>query len=192
VDHPVFGNSWMAWNLSLALVPAVLAFCLFRPGIRRGGLWWLGAAAFIAFLPNAPYVLTDAVHMPADLRAASGSAAMTMAVLGVYAAFALIGFVAYAYSVLRLIDYLRDNGIGRMGLIAAELGVHTLATVGIVFGRVFRFNSWDLIAQPGEIIDKLRVPQTERGLAIVVLLVAALAVGTMMVRALASLGRTRS
>ena len=192
MDHPVFGNPWMVWNLWLAVIPAALALLLFRRTSRRGAIWWLGAAAFIAFLPNAPYVLTDVVHMRADLRAASGSASMTLAVLGLYAAFVVAGFVAYAFSVLRLVEYLRANGVGRAGLIAAELGVHALATVGIVLGRVFRFNSWDLIAQPGQVIDALHVPQTERGLAIVVLLLAALVVGTLLVRALLALARTRT
>ena len=192
MDHLVFSNSWMVWNLWLALVPAALALALFRPTLRRGAIWWLGATAFVAFLPNAPYVLTDVVHIPADLRASSGSAPMTLAVLGVYAAFVAAGFVAYAFSVLRLTDYLRANGVGRAGLIAAELGVHGLATVGIVLGRVFRFNSWDLIAQPGQVIDTLRVPQTERGLAIVVLLLSALMVGTLVVRAVLALARTRT
>jgi len=185
MDDPVFGNSWMVWNLFLAMVPAALALSLFRPGLRRGAPWWLGLAAFIAFLPNAPYVLTDVVHMPADLRAASGSTAMTVGVLCVYGAFAVAGFAAYAFSVLRLLKYLRASGVARAGLIATELGVHTLATAGIVLGRVFRLNSWDLIAQPGEAIDKFRLPQTERGPAIVALLLTALALGTLLARAVA-------
>jgi uncharacterized membrane protein len=192
VDHPVFGNTWMVWNLWLALVPAALALALFTPTARRGAIWWLGALAFAAFLPNAPYVLTDVIHMRADVRAASDSAPMTLAVLGAYAAFVVAGFAAYAFSVLRFIDYLRASGVGRVGLISAELGVHALATVGIVLGRVFRFNSWDLVAQPGEVIDKLRLPQTERGLAIVVALLAALTLGTLLARAVLALARTRT
>jgi uncharacterized membrane protein len=189
VDHPVLGNSWMVWNLWLALVPAVLALILFRPSLRRGATWWLGAAVFVAFLPNAPYVITDVVHLPPDLRAASPSTAMTMGVLGAYAAFIVIGFAAYAFSVLRLVGYLRANGVDRIGLIAAELSVHVLATIGIVLGRMFRFNSWDLIAQPGEVLDKLRVPQTQRGVAIVITVLAALAIGTLLFRALLVLAR---
>ncbi len=185
--HPVFGNTWMVWNTFLALIPAALAVGLFRPGVRRGVLWWLGAATFVAFLPNAAYVLTDVVHLPADLRAASGSAPLTLAVLGAYAAFAAIGFAAYAYSVLRLIGYLREQGLRPATLIAAELGVHFLVTIGVILGRVFRFNSWDLLARPGEVVETLRLPQTERGIAIVALLRVARAAGTLLFRALARL-----
>src|SRR4051812_24343730 len=54
---------WMVWNLALAAVPVFLAMALFRPGRRHGVGWWLGTALFVLFLPNAPYVLTDVVHL---------------------------------------------------------------------------------------------------------------------------------
>ena len=191
MDHPVFGNDWMAWNTFLALIPALLAFRLFRPDARRTVGWWIGAVTFIAFLPNAAYVLTDVVHLPADLRAASGSASLTLAVLVAYAGFAAVGFSAYAYAVLRLVSYLRSQGVGTAGLVATELAVHSLVTLGVVLGRVFRFNSWDLLARPGEVLDAVRVPQTERGLAVVLFFIAALVVGTLLVRlALAAVRRT--
>jgi uncharacterized membrane protein len=178
----------MAWNTFLALIPALLAYRLFRPEARRGVHWWLGAATFVAFLPNAAYVLTDVVHLPADVRIAYPDLTMTAAVLVVYAGFATVGFAAYAYSVLRLVRYLRDQGIGRFGLIASELSIHCLVAVGVVLGRVFRFNSWDLLARPGEVLEAIRLPPSERGIAIVAFLVAAFALGTLLARTLARLG----
>ena len=188
MDHPVFGNEWMAWNTFLALIPALLAWRLFTPDARRGPAWWLGAATFIAFLPNAAYVLTDVIHLPADLRAAHPDLSLTLAVLVVYAGFAVVGFAAYAYSVLMLSRYLREQGLGRAGLIAAELSIHCLVAVGVVLGRVFRFNSWDLLARPGEVLDVVRLPPSERAIAVVALLVAAFALGTLLVRTLARFG----
>jgi uncharacterized membrane protein len=183
MDHPVLGNlDWMAWNLILAFVPVALAAILFRPVGRRGPAWWAGVLLFVAFLPNAPYVLTDAVHMPADLRSTAGSALATAAVLALYASFAIAGFAAYAFSILRLGRYLRGAGVGAAASLGAELSLHGLTAVGIVLGRVFRFNSWDLLARPGEVLDVIIWPQRERMVAIVVFLLAALALGTMLVR----------
>lgn len=182
MDHPVFGNTWMAWNLFLALIPAALALGLFRRGARRTVLWWVGLATFIAFLPNAAYVLTDAIHLPDDLRLAYPDPVLTSAVLGSYAAFAAIGFTAYAFSVLRLMDYLRAQGLGGGALLATELSVHLLVTVGVVLGRVFRFNSWDLVARPDEVLAAVRIPQTERGITAVALFLATLVAGTLVVR----------
>ncbi len=63
------GNArWMGWNLLLALVPLALALLLFRGRRERTALWWLGTAAFVAFLPNAPYVMTDVIHLFTDVR----------------------------------------------------------------------------------------------------------------------------
>lgn len=50
---------WMAWNLFLAAVPAVLAVALFArsPVLsdrKRSVTWWAGVGLFVLFLPNAP------------------------------------------------------------------------------------------------------------------------------------------
>ncbi len=45
---------WMAWNLLLAAVPALLAVPLFALFRRPTGWWWVLLAVFVAFLPNAP------------------------------------------------------------------------------------------------------------------------------------------
>ena len=56
-------NFHLGWNLFLALTPLGLSFVLFRINLKLNGLWWLGAIVFFAFLPNAPYVLTDIIHL---------------------------------------------------------------------------------------------------------------------------------
>ena len=193
MDHPAFGNDWMVWNLVLASVPAFLAAWLFRGSAHRGLGWWLGVATFVAFLPNAPYVLTDVVHLPADLRATSGSFVGTAAVLGVYAAFAAAGFTAYAFSLSRLGAFLRERGVPRLYRGSIELGLHCLCAVGIVLGRVFRFNSWDLLSRPDQVLDSLRIPPSERAILIVAFLVVTLSVGTILLRGLwHALERNRS
>src|SRR6478736_5332776 len=50
---------WMSWNLLLAAIPMLLAVLLFHRPRRHSVLWWGGVAAFVLFLPNAPYVVTD-------------------------------------------------------------------------------------------------------------------------------------
>src|SRR4029077_10976112 len=64
-------GDWMGVNPVLALVPLGLAALLFRRSMNRSPLWWLGVVAFVAFLPNAPYVLTDVIHLQGALRAAT-------------------------------------------------------------------------------------------------------------------------
>src|SRR5688500_10718967 len=80
---------WMGWNLLLALVPLALALVLFRGHRDRTASWWLAAAAFVAFLPNAPYVMTDVIHLYSDVRTVESDAVLSLAVLPQYALFIL-------------------------------------------------------------------------------------------------------
>ena len=56
---------FLPWNLFLAWIPFVLALALAVVHVRRGPrplLWSLGAG-WLLFLPNAPYILTDFIHL---------------------------------------------------------------------------------------------------------------------------------
>src|SRR5687767_11795195 len=89
---------WMAWNLVLALIPLWLASRLFRrPTAAAVGrpAWWLGVGAFFAFLPNAPYVLTDLIHLDASLSLASTHWRAAFVVVPQYLVFCGVGFLAY-------------------------------------------------------------------------------------------------
>jgi uncharacterized membrane protein len=144
----VAGNSeWMAWNLMLALVPLVLACVLFLDTGRRSIAWWLVLGVFVAFLPNAPYVLTDVIHLVDDARTTSSDVVVSLALIPQYGAFFLVGFEAYVLSLVLVGRYLRRTGRGRW-VTPVELGLHALCAVGIHLGRFDRLNSWDAVARP--------------------------------------------
>lgn len=61
-----WGSAWFVWNLLLARVPH--AASLATAGRRRGRpgrprLLSLPGLAWLAFLPNAPYLVTDFMHI---------------------------------------------------------------------------------------------------------------------------------
>jgi uncharacterized membrane protein len=178
--------AWMAWNTVLALVPLVLARVLF--GRRERPRWVLvtGGVVFVAFLPNAPYVLTDALHLPRELVATHGDHWLAAALLGQYLCLFAVGFAAYVLSLVRLERWLADHGVSRRAVLLTDLSLHALCAVGIVLGRVFRFNSWDLVANPGSLLDLVRVPQP-RTIAVLFVLFAILAGGAALARALPSI-----
>ncbi|MCT7993818.1 DUF1361 domain-containing protein [Laspinema olomoucense] len=115
--------------------------------VSRSLLWWLGFVAFIAFLPNAPYVLTDVIHLINDIRAGYSVWIITLALIPQYLIFMIVGFQSYVLSLIYLTWYMERCGLRRWtGL--AELVIHGLTAVGIYLGRFQRFNSWDIVTDP--------------------------------------------
>ncbi len=178
------GNvGWMGWNLALALVPLGLARFLFGRRARPAWLLWTGGVAFVAFLPNAPYVLTDVLHLPAQMAAVGESPWLAAALLGEYGCLVGAGFVAYVLSLVRFERWLAGRGVSRGAVLGIDLSLHALCAVGILLGRVFRLNSWDVVTDPRALVGVLSVPQP-RTVAVLVVLFAALAGGAAVLRAL--------
>ena len=179
------GNAdFMAWNLTLALVPVVIGALLFRRR-RTSPLWWLGLAAFLAFLPNAPYVLSDVIHLADDVRATRSDAVVVAGILPQYAAFFLAGLVAYVVALGELTSWLLARGWSRVRVISVELAVHAACAVGVYLGRVPRFNSWDLVTRPDAVATTAADHLSDRyPLALVLATFMVLVASTVVLRAL--------
>ncbi|CAI7979173.1 MULTISPECIES: DUF1361 domain-containing protein [unclassified Parafrankia] len=155
----VRGNArWMMWNTLLAWAPVVLACGLFLGGADRhpprSPLWWAGLVLFALFLPNAPYVVTDLVHLRDDVLVAGGDGPVVTAVLPVYAVFIGSGFLAYYLSLAGLRRYL-----GRVGRAEWQgrvtVAAHALCAVGIFLGRWARLNSWEPVVDPHGTFERI-------------------------------------
>ncbi len=148
------GLEFMVWNTFLALIPWVLSLWLFRrrsTNARRVS-WWVGLAIFIAFLPNAPYVLTDIIHLVRFIREGAALPTIVLIWMPQFFLFLLIGSLAYVLSLINLGQYLSRQG-QRQWVSATEMGLHLLCAFGIYLGRVPRFNSWDLLHQPERVVS---------------------------------------
>jgi uncharacterized membrane protein len=135
---------FLAWNLILAWVPWLSARAIERARTRGalaafGGVWLL-------FLPNAPYLVTDLVH----LRPRPG-VPMSYDVL-LFASFALAG-CALAWGALEIVHGRLARALGRRRAAAAVAGVLLLTGFGVYLGRFLRWNSWDVIARPGAVLS---------------------------------------
>ncbi|MEO1397166.1 MAG: DUF1361 domain-containing protein [Cyanobacteria bacterium J06634_5] len=139
----------VVWWVALALISLVMSKFLFeREKSRRTVLWWLSLIAFIAFLPNAPYVLTDIIHL---IRATSlGNIRIWVVALifiPLHSVAILFSFEAYVLSLLNQAYYLKKKGNERF-ILPTELLLHALSAIGIYLGRFIRLNSWDLATDP--------------------------------------------
>jgi uncharacterized membrane protein len=144
---------WMTWNLFLAFIPLALSFWLFRIKRGRSLIWWLGFIVFYAFLPNAPYLLTDIIHLIYDIRTIQSVWMITLVLIPLYVLVIFAGFEAYVISLINLGYYLHRIAKSQW-IVWVELITHALSAVGIYWGRFLRFNSWDFVTQPDAVLTK--------------------------------------
>ncbi len=141
-------SGWIVWNLFLAFIPLILSFWLFlRRSKKRSLLWWSGLIIFIAFLPNAAYLLTDIIHLIEAIRAGYSIWITTLVFIPLHFLAILAGWEAYVVSVINQSYYLEKQGAKKF-IITSELITHALCAIGIFLGRFRRFNSWDLVTKP--------------------------------------------
>jgi uncharacterized membrane protein len=105
---------------------------------------------WVLFLPNAPYLLTDVVHMVHDIKGAPSDAWAYMVIV-TYGALFAFGLASYALS-LQLFRRFLHRSV-RAGLVApAILLVHALCVLAMYLGRFIRLNSWDVLVAPGAVV----------------------------------------
>ena len=166
-------GEWVIRNLGLALIPLALALVLFLPDRRRTPVWWAGVAVFLAFLPNAPYVLADVTWFLRDVRWVEEEVAV-FALMPLYALFFLAGFTAYATSLLLMRRHLHGRAVS-----AWAVAAHAISAVGIYLGRAYDLNSWDVATAPGRVLEAVwESVAAPRRLGVIVLIFGGLALGT--------------
>ena len=140
--------SFLLWNLTLAWIPyvsSVLAHTLHQDRPKR----WLRiipvAVFSILFFPNAPYIVTDFLHL------SSRPPVPVWFDIGMLAAFSWAGILLGVYA-LRLLHNIVEDWLGKfLGWIFVFCVVN-LSGLGIYLGRFLRWNSWDLVTSPKELL----------------------------------------
>ncbi|MBI4783860.1 MAG: DUF1361 domain-containing protein [Oscillatoriophycideae cyanobacterium NC_groundwater_1537_Pr4_S-0.65um_50_18] len=164
-------SGWILWNLFLAFIPLVLSFWLFRRKTiqKRSLLWWLVFVVFVAFLPNAPYMLTDIIHLIRGTRAGYAMWLIILIFIPLHLMAILGGFEAYVVSLLNQGSYLKRQGAGQF-VFWSEILAHALCAIGIFLGRFIRFNSWDLVTDPADVLTTTMNTLTSRQPLLIILL----------------------
>ncbi len=149
------------WNTFLATIPVVLAYAMLwvftavrRRWLRNLALSVMGAA-WVAFLPNTCYLLTEWRHflMSIDARDLYLQSKMDKAVFAqlcvmtmFYTAYSGFGVVAFALAIRPVEKMARAAGAA---IWVWGLPFFTAMSVGVYLGLVLRLNSWDLVQRPG-------------------------------------------
>ena len=160
----------LLWLLVVVALAAILSVrILKKKPTTRSWIWWVGLVMFLVFLPNAPYVLTDIIHL---IRGTSSGQipvwVIALVFVPIHTAAILLGFEAYVISILNLAIYLKQHGAKAL-ILPIELLIHALCALGIYLGRFLRFNSWDLVVDPtGVVADTLDILTSKRPAAVIV------------------------
>ena len=152
---------FMLWNLFLAWLPyagAVAAGAianLFPSGGRlRGLVILLIGSAWLLFLPNCAYLVTDIIHLIAGRSRYMTDGAFGYLVWYDIALFFLFAWVGILLGYLSTLQFHRltarrfGTAAGWLFAMAASL----LAGYGVFLGRIVRLNSWDAWFRPEELL----------------------------------------
>jgi uncharacterized membrane protein len=148
------------WNLLLALIPVPLGYLLawlLRKRPKLAGLLLLAlplAVAWLAFLPNTCYLLTEWRHLLFDRRweklldtghESSRSMYLTAKWALFFLAYSGLGVFLFVLAVRPVEHWLRSVG-GKPYLVAPFF--FFLLSLGVYLGLIVRLNSWDLVRRP--------------------------------------------
>lgn len=130
---------FLAWNLFLAWIPFAISQNL--DTIRGRWQTFLLVGLWLLFLPNAPYIITDFLHLKPrppipywyDILLLF-SASLNGLLLGILSLLAVERFLVKRYG----------NRISGLIILCSFF----LCSFGIYMGRYLRWNSWDIITNP--------------------------------------------
>ncbi|RLK62880.1 DUF1361 domain-containing protein [Atopobacter sp. AH10] len=146
---------YLIWNLFLAFMPYLLA--RLATSDRFSG-WHKGAFffAWLAFYPNAFYLVTDLIHLQNDVFYYTDQAGKIVYVtspliwsrLLVLVSAVFIGMMLSYYSLNTVHEWFFKRVKSLLASLTFLTAVSMLTGWAVTLGRFFRFNSWDLLLEP--------------------------------------------
>ncbi len=142
----IFITDWafnfVAWNLILAWVPLLLAYWLKFNLVKKSVYYQAGGfLLWLFFLPNAPYLITDFIHLTAWYRVPLWYDII------LFTSFAWNGLILGFVSIFLTEEFLKKTTTLKKANFLINFSLF-LSCFGIYFGRYMRHNSWDILSQP--------------------------------------------
>ncbi len=143
-----WGGIFLIWNLFLAWMPLwIMIFVrdyLMGTKIEKESLF-LGIGAWLAFFPNAPYLITDLMH----LKSSPDQLIWFDALMGF--SFAFSGLFVGLYSLLWVHRLTEKVWSKRTSYLTIPIYM-VLSGYGIYLGRFGRWNSWNILTHPFSLV----------------------------------------
>ena len=139
---------FLVWNLFLAWLPYLWSLWALSIHRRQPRRWWLlllPGTLWLLFIPNAPYLVTDLMHLRYD------SPAPVWYDIGMLISFAWAGCFLAVASLDIMHQIIRDYA-GRVTSWLIVTAIMGLFGLGIYVGRFLRWNSWDIFLYPADVL----------------------------------------
>jgi uncharacterized membrane protein len=134
---------FLLWNLFLAWIPFFISrYMMYSDTPRRK--WYFNlllSGTWLLFFPNAPYILTDLVHLQ---HRSDIPFWYDMMILLFFCFNSLFLAFASMIHMKRVIDKFFRNSVSHLIILLIFL----ITSLGVYIGRFERYNSWDIITDP--------------------------------------------
>ena len=141
---------FLVWNLFLAFLPYAITEWLWTHSQVAKNKWKLMAAMilWLLFIPNSFYILTDLFHLDTF-----HSAPKWFDLLLLFS-FAWNGLLLGIFSV-RVMEKTLQSFLGNKHELFFIYTIMWLNALGVYIGRYLRFNSWDIVTNPFDLITDI-------------------------------------
>jgi len=137
---------FLTWNLFLAWLPHVLSgLAAYAHRRNRWGMLLLLGGLWLLFFPNAPYILTDFLHLTQRAPIPLWYDMLLLAAFSWSGIFLALASLSTMHCIVR-----RHSGqVGGWLFACATL---VLGGLGVYVGRFLRWNSWDVFLSPTAVL----------------------------------------
>lgn len=142
---------FLTWNLFLAWMPHVLSgLAAYAHQRRRWGMLLLLGGLWLLFFPNAPYILTDFLHLTQRAPIPLWYDMLLLAAFSWSGIFLALASLSTMHGIVK-----RHSGqVGGWLFAGATL---VLGGLGVYVGRFLRWNSWDVFLSPTAVLADVAV-----------------------------------
>lgn len=140
--------TFLVWNVFLAIIPYLMTMYLSDKKKLNKIIFTLIFGTWLAFLPNAPYIITDLFHLN---RSAFKNIWIDTLVIST---FAITGMSLFYFSIFQMKNLLKNFFKHK---IAEAIIISTifLSAFGVYIGRFLRYNSWEILSNPLKLFNTI-------------------------------------
>jgi uncharacterized membrane protein len=155
--------AFLLWNLFLAAIPLIITHFAVKFKLSGNKLLAL-TILWLAFLPNAPYIITDLYHLD-HLKAVAPQLwydplmTFVAAYMGLKMGFISVNMMERQWRETLWQQWFKESSTTMRWRIRQVLlvGLFTAVGFGMYAGRVLRWNSWDIVHRPLHLIEDVTV-----------------------------------